>query len=424
MAYSELIKNLDTIRAYVRSFYIYGFKGRGCLDGKSARTYDDAKRRLENYLSGYMSFRTDECGKVSFVSIDSRHTKRNPLFKIFTAKSFTDMDISLHFIVMDILSEKSCGVFARKTLSAILDEISARYLDGFSQELLPEESTLRKKLREYEKLGLVGSEKEGKTMMYYRKDDTDLSGLLDAVSFFSEIAPCGVLGSFMLDKTGDEVGGMFQFKHHYITSSIESDFVCTVFEAIREKRSLLVEQKRNTHGRVFRSEVVPMMIYESVQDGRMYLMAFRPKGKQFVAMRFDYIVSMKAGNVFGAFDGRAEEFSSIRKHIWGCAIRHGKNGKGAGATSHVMFRVRFSRGEEFILKRLEREKRCGTVTITDGQTAQFDADIFDPMEIVPWARTFISRIVEFKCDDIGVTRKFYKDIADMMSLYAGGGKED
>ena len=47
MAYSELIKNLDTLRTYIRSFYIYGFKTRDQFFGKSPRTYDDEKRRLE-----------------------------------------------------------------------------------------------------------------------------------------------------------------------------------------------------------------------------------------------------------------------------------------------------------------------------------------------------------------------------------------
>ena len=46
MAYSELIKNLDTLRTYIRSFYIYGFKTRDQFFGKSPRTYDDEKRRL------------------------------------------------------------------------------------------------------------------------------------------------------------------------------------------------------------------------------------------------------------------------------------------------------------------------------------------------------------------------------------------
>ena len=74
MAYSELIKNLDTLRTYIRSFYIYGFKTRKQFFGKSLSIYDDEKRRLENYLDGYMTFRPDENGKVTFLSIDSRYT--------------------------------------------------------------------------------------------------------------------------------------------------------------------------------------------------------------------------------------------------------------------------------------------------------------------------------------------------------------
>ena len=37
MAYSELIKNFDRIRDYMRQFYIYGFKSRTEYDKKSAR---------------------------------------------------------------------------------------------------------------------------------------------------------------------------------------------------------------------------------------------------------------------------------------------------------------------------------------------------------------------------------------------------
>ena len=103
MAYSELIKNLDILRTYIRSFYIYGFKTRNQFFGKSPRTYDDEKHRLENYLDGYMTFRPDENGKVTFLSIDSRYTAYNPLYKIFKAKSFTAMDISLHFMLMEYL---------------------------------------------------------------------------------------------------------------------------------------------------------------------------------------------------------------------------------------------------------------------------------------------------------------------------------
>ena len=440
MAYSELLKNLDTLRTYIRSFYIYGFKTRDKFLGKSSRTYDDEKRRLENYLDGYMAFRQNENGKVTFLSIDSRHTAHNPLYKIFKAKSFTAMDISLHFMLMDILSdgkknpaesdsrhaesgirhaELDSASPIKKTLNQILDEINSVYLKDFSSNAMPEESTVRKKLKEYEELGLIGSEKIGKTMLYFRNPETDLSGMEDALSFFSENACCGVVGNFLYDKLSSEVqkeSEVFQFKHHYITSSIESDFVALVFAAIREHRHIIIEQKRTKSTRSFQNEVVPLMIYQSTQDGRMYLMAYRQHGKYFLALRFDYIVSMKVGEFYEGFEQKRAEFENLRKHIWGVALKQNKRHNDT-ATTHVSFKVHFDDDEKFIYQRLLREKRCGKVSLLDENTAQFDADIFDAMEIIPWARTFICRITDFQCADIGITRRFYADIRKMKNLY-------
>ena len=40
MAYSELVKNFNRIRDYMREFYVYGFKSRDEFSKKSARSYD------------------------------------------------------------------------------------------------------------------------------------------------------------------------------------------------------------------------------------------------------------------------------------------------------------------------------------------------------------------------------------------------
>lgn len=40
MAYSELIKNFNKIRDYMRDFYVYGFKSRDDYTKKSTRSYD------------------------------------------------------------------------------------------------------------------------------------------------------------------------------------------------------------------------------------------------------------------------------------------------------------------------------------------------------------------------------------------------
>lgn len=69
-SYSELIKNFEKIRGYMREFYVYGFKSREEYDKKSARSYDDERRRMESWLGDHMSFvRTPEGKNCSFLLI-------------------------------------------------------------------------------------------------------------------------------------------------------------------------------------------------------------------------------------------------------------------------------------------------------------------------------------------------------------------
>lgn len=56
LAYSELIKNFEKIRSYMREFYVYGFKSRDEYNAKSARSYDNERRRIESWLGDYMGF--------------------------------------------------------------------------------------------------------------------------------------------------------------------------------------------------------------------------------------------------------------------------------------------------------------------------------------------------------------------------------
>ena len=49
MAYSELVKDYERIRDYMRQFYVYGFKSRDEYDAKSARSYDNERRRVESW---------------------------------------------------------------------------------------------------------------------------------------------------------------------------------------------------------------------------------------------------------------------------------------------------------------------------------------------------------------------------------------
>lgn len=149
MAYGELIKNFESIRDYMREFYVFGFRRRGEIGAKSARSYDNERRRIESWLGGYMSFTWSPSGRARFLSVDGRDILHNPLYQAFRAKSFTDNDIVLHFYLLDLLGEKEWLSFRE-----IVDGLQEEYFDKSERPFLLDESTVRNKLKEYVKIGL------------------------------------------------------------------------------------------------------------------------------------------------------------------------------------------------------------------------------------------------------------------------------
>ena len=115
---------------------------------KSARSYDDERRRVESWLGEYMQFRRLPDGKNVFLSIDSRAIKSNPLYKAWKARSFTEGDITLHFILLDILSEPE----TKLTLNRITERIDGD-LSAFAAPRTFDDSTVRKQLKEYAEAG-------------------------------------------------------------------------------------------------------------------------------------------------------------------------------------------------------------------------------------------------------------------------------
>ena len=99
--FQELIKKFDKCRDYVRDFFVYGFKSRNDFSLKSARTYDDERRRIESWLSEYVKEDYTQEKNIS-LQMDSNLLDTNPLYRVWKTKSFTDYDILLHFYLLDI----------------------------------------------------------------------------------------------------------------------------------------------------------------------------------------------------------------------------------------------------------------------------------------------------------------------------------
>lgn len=419
MAYNELVKNFEKIRAYMREFYVYGFKSREEFDEKSLRSYDDERRRTESWLGEHMRFvRTGE-GKNAFISIDSRSYHHNPLYNALKAKSFTDGDVTLHFIVFDILYRET----DEYSLPELMKKIDGEYLCFFEEPMVFDESTLRKKLKEYVENGLIVAKKRGKKLVYSRARDVKLENEYDAIDFYSEIAPCGVIGSFLHDKEEkhDEV---FSFKHHYITSAIDSDVLCSLFLAMRRKSVVTVQNLSRKSKRRTKNRIVPLKVRVGVQDGRQYLIAYQPDFNCIKSFRIDYLSDVKIEEPTPRFDELRELLAETETKTWGVTCR-GSLSK-AEKLEHVEFTVRIEEGEEHIVRRLQREKRIGRVERIDDYTYRFAADVYETSELIPWIRTFICRIVKLNFSNRTIENKFKQDIREMYEMYgiADGGEVD
>ena len=403
MAYHELIKNFDSVREYIRSFYVYGFRRREEYSEKSARSYDNERRRVESWLGQYMSFGQDAQGRRVFLSVNSRAIPENPLYRAFRAKSFTDRDIMLHFHLMDMLMAPE-GL----SITEVMDELSDRVLD-FELDGVPDESTVRKKLREYAALGLIQAQKRGRETVYRLSEDhVHLDVWQDALGFFTEAAPLGVVGAYLQDKL-PAPSRFFRFKHHDLHCALDSEVLLTVFTALSEKRLLCFRMGDHT------TRCLPLKVFIGTQSGRQYLLGWMPRSEKYTFFRIDRMDDALAGETLAAPVSLPERTEAFLSHTWG--VTSGSPDQ----LTHISMTLKIGENDGHVLRRLNREKRCGTVEQVDETHWRFTADVYSTMELMPWLRTFLGRITDLQCSDSWTMKRFFYDFGELRRMYGGDG---
>ena len=411
-SFSELIKSFDKTRDYMRDFFIYGCKVRQDFGRKSARTYDDEKRRVESWLGDCLRYGTTERGRQVSISVDSGHVAENPLYRAYASRSFTDNDIRLHFLLLDLLAEgEALGV---RTLT---ERLAADYGAVF------DEQTVRGKLREYTAEGILIKEKQGRSDVFRLTKHTPqglcaaFAGLSDALAFFSECGEFSVIGHTLLRAAGLR-NDSFLMKHNYIVHTLEDEVLLQLVQAIAEQHSVLVE------GFEVQDEAlctgVPLQIYTSAQTGRRWLILYLPKLRRFRSYRLDFIRRVKD---MGACPDYAHYAEMLRRNKNKCfGVSFGSRREEGSRRIRMVIQADPLR-EPWIPERLEREKRCGTVTRLDETHYSFTAELFDPGEIMAWLKTYIGRITSFESSQTE-ERRFFSDIARMHRMYNERGAQD
>ncbi|MDE7017840.1 MAG: WYL domain-containing protein [Lachnospiraceae bacterium] len=405
--FQELIGSFPKTREYVRDFFVYGFKTRNDFKDKSPRTYDNERRRLESWLAPYV--RKDHVADGSNISlaIDSNLLDTNPLFRVWKTKSFTDNDIVLHFLILDLLHNGK-----KMTIEEITDNLLTEYGTVFDAQ------TVRRKCNTYAKEGLLQKERQGKSVTFFL--DLTLSlwlkeneNILDALAFYQMAGVFGIIGNELLDQL-DHPNQSFRVKHSFFVHTLEEEILYALLQAMHQKATVELAIKSSHKGIGNTQSCVPLQIFISTRSGRRFLCGYISQRKRFTCYRLDSIKQV-------SLLGKAEEYDKLqgsldrnRPKLWGVSFQSERK--------HFLDKLRMTLqilepAENYILTRLEQEGRGGTVTKIAPNTYLYEIETFDCNELLPWIRTFIGRILSLDCSDKSMERRFYRDLHAMYRMY-------
>ena len=399
--FSELIKRFDKIRDYMRDFYVYGFKSRADFTRKSARTYDNEKRRIESYMGKTMKWDYSGGSKSSFISVDCAKIPLNPLYAAWKSKSFTTNDIMLHFYILDALKN------APMTVDEITDKICEKSETTFDVQ------TVRNKCREYIKLGMLIHEKCGRAFVYSinPQEIAIFPELLDAVKFFQGAAPFGEIGSYVLDNE-NVCNDLFAFKHHYIAHTLEDGVLFELLSAMRQSCSVLFENQSERTGCTTRIHALPLKIFVSTATGRRYVCMYSFRLRRFTNFRLDYIKKLTLANETEYAPELKEKLEAHLDKVWGVSFGTARR------PEIICMKLRIDeKREEYILHRIQREGQGGELLRLEDNVFLYTKEVYDSNDMSPWIKTFIGRIIALEGTNQKIINRFYGDVKRMARMY-------
>lgn len=405
--FQELVKSFPKTREYVRDFFVYGFKTRDEFREKSPRTYDNERRRLESWLGDYVRKDHVSGGSNISLAIDSSLLDTNPLFRVWKTKSFTDNDILLHFLILDLLQDGA---------ELTVEEITGGLLEKY--EALFDTQTVRRKCNAYEQEGLLQKKRAGKTLVF--SIDNSLAvwlrsneDMLDALAFYQMAGSLGIIGNHLSEQF-DHHNQTFRVKHSFCVHTLEDEILLDLLDAMNRKTEVRLEVKSSKNGALNTIDCTPLQIFTGTRSGRRFLCGYVKKSRRFTCCRLDTVKTVTFSDQSEEYDDLLARLERNRRYLWGVSFQ--------GNARHHLDRLTMTiqalePSEQYIVERLKREGRGGTVTRTEQNVYRYEIEVFDCNEMLPWIRTFIGRILSLECTDKTVEQRFYRDLQMMYRMY-------
>lgn len=419
---SNDISEVNMLRDYVREIYVESFHspdGHEAIHSPSGRSESEAKSRLHAFFEE--NFIAKNSRKEDVLKFDSRKVNCNPLFDIWKMCHFKPEYLTRDFALFDLFSTEKyknglsdydlkCDDSGKNELEKYTGKpISHKQLDLYipflrTNGIINVKDTFNNDGKLLKSTYTLSDTKNLQTII---KNNPEV---LAAIEFASETFPCGVIGSYILDSVDKaEDVHFFNFKHHFIYNTLDSEVAYTIFSAINEKRFVSIKRKHNI------IRVIPIQVRFSARDGRSYLVYYTnyPKFKGFNVENFENIVSVKKSDRCTYFDSLIAEFETVKKYLWGKSINSDK-----GKTEHVDFTIQYTDSEIYILKRLQREAFSGNIeNYSTDNKAKFSFELYDSKELIPWIRSYYGRITSFNFENKNLQEQLTDEIKKMYAIY-------
>ena len=435
----------EKFRRALLDYYGYGYK--------PLASYDNW-RRLNGILADYLDW-AEEPGAVRFASADSEQMEENPFHRVYRFCKYKPVAYPATFLhTLALLS----GKFSLRALPPAVQEDEERqmHLEDVlaaggpfkTADLLAligagEARTLNNRLDDLATLGILVCEQQsgsrgGAGNRYWRRGQLTLAELVrcgEAVDeeftqhlqtflqFYGETLPCGVLGTFLLDRLGETGARPFRFKHAYFMQALHDFTAVDLLAAMEQGLWCRVVYRHGTSDLETELLCWPLELRRSTMQGRSHLLFYEPEHRSLASLRLEFIDAVYLykdaavrdclGREAAELDADIARARAMLPYVWGSSTgrTQAHNAAAAPALQEVALCIRCDAKEEpYIARRLLRESRDGSVTFDErAGTATLRVTVCDAKEMRPWLRSFYGRILS--CE--GLEDVLAEDVAAM-----------
>ena len=222
------------------------------------------------------------------------------------------------------------------------------------------------------------------------------------VGYFSQALPLGFVGQRLQYRLGEQ-RNLIRHQRNYIINTLNDFNIADLLHAISHGQWLRLEHRNPIRLEYQQMVCYPLQIRESVRDGRQYLMFYQPELRSIGSIRLDSIDRIHYGTV-EAHPCYAEDIAHAKKtldYIWGVSVYGYYQGNILHRLPNAHIKLVLRRDTPELESRLQQEARHGNVTVDhSSNTVTYEVEVADPLEMVPWIRSYDIHILEFHLDGV------------------------